>query len=815
MTGMIYHYLRVALLAAGLLVSASAQIEVSSRLSTRFLARGEQARLEVAVVSDDKPSAIPVIPEMPGVDIRQQEMRFIPMPISGSGRGLEFVIGFQLSSYETGRHVVPPIEVKAGGVKYHTEPLEFIVFNPDELHWAEAGTGTAKIRYACAFRIMNDHPYDGETTPVEIKIFIPDKLRVDDLGITNPPCDGVTAWRFQPSAWHSPINLLGQPYVSVAYPSTLTATRAGKAGIGPATVRLMTIQAVLDGYPHSESQEIYLTIPRLDIETKPLPKGAPAGFENAVGDFRIEAGTTTTAVQEGDPIPMDIVVSGSGNLYTLNSPRPVNPNGWKVYEAAAKQRGDERRNFAGTTVFHQFLRPLELKSAIPSFRLDYFDPKDGTYKYATTEPIPLKMTPAAAPKPDAARPPDAMAVPVERMTDILGVLRAAPLTMPRATRFPAWLAHAIAALAALGLLARALWLRFGHLLHANPLRQQRLTELRDLARVKAGDDMGFLMAAGRFIERWLGEQPSAEITAVLAERDAVCFLQQKPATPVLEPKRRDAILRVLRKAAMACAMLLLLGAGTGNSRAAGLSERALDAYDSANFDEAIKLWLDGGNYADLTADTLFNIGDACYRAGSPGYAALYYRRALARDPGHQESRQNLRFIERKCGSITVHRPEYQYALARFPLEFWQGALWTGVWLCGLAALVFPATRPGARPRVAALAVLVVAPLIATCGGLGWRYFPNDAEFAPLDRQAVIIGDKAVLHADAARTSPEVIDAPPGSLCEVITESGRWAYVAFATKTRGWLPAESIEKVMPATPPVPPAIRKPKADGKSA
>jgi hypothetical protein len=80
---------------------------------------------------------------------------------------------------------------------------------------------------------------------------------------------------------------------------------------------------------------------------------------------------------------------------------------------------------------------------------------------------------------------------------------------------------------------------------------------------------------------------------------------------------------------------------------------------------------------------------------------------------------------------------------------------------------------------------------------------------------VIIGDKVVLRTDAARTSPEVIDAPPGSLCEVIRESGNWAYVAFASKTRGWVPVEAIEKIIPKETPAPPKIRKPKADGKTA
>jgi hypothetical protein len=92
--------------------------------------------------------------------------------------------------------------------------------------------------------------------------------------------------------------------------------------------------------------------------------------------------------------------------------------------------------------------------------------------------------------------------------------------------------------------------------------------------------------------------------------------------------------------------------------------------------------------------------------------------------------------------------------------------------------------------------------------LAWHYYPDDSQFAPLTKQAVIIADKVALHSDAARTSPEVIDAPPGSLCEILCLSGDWAYVAFATKTRGWIPAAAIEKVIPDQKPAPPKIRKP-------
>ena len=860
MSGNKHFYQLLAVLAAWLLVLSEGNAQASSRLSTRFLARGEQALLEVAVAGV-QPSAAPAIPAVAGVEIRQagSGLRTQLLP----GRKLEYVLEFLVSSYATGRHVIPAIEVAAGGVKTRTEPLAFTVFNPDELQWSETLAGDTKIRYASAFRVMNPHPYDGETTAVEIKIFVPRELFVEDWGIPEFQRDGVTAWRFQPSAMRGQINLLGLPYVAVAYPSTLTPTRTGNVGIGPATIRLITTRVVMDGILKRISQEVNLAVPPLAIEALPLPKGAPEGFENAVGNFHLEVGSAITEAMEGDPIPVDIAVTGSGNLDTLRPPKPVDAGGWKIYEATTEQRGDERRQLAGTAVFHQFLRPLAMKSALPSFRLVYFDPQVAAYKTLTSEPLPLRMTPSLAPKPGSATPPEALPIPLERMTDILGVVRAAPLTRPGALRLPGGLGHLLGGLLALGLIAKALWMRHGQRLRHDPARDARQRELREIQRQRRGDDAGFLRLAGRFIERWLGDHPSPDIQAVLAERDAWCFRQEPPNGSVLAPGRRTAILKLLRQAAMVWLLAAMVTMGAGQpapdrrdacvalatlrpcqfglrhlnaavitascvpsqpgrlcsveepTSSDDLSGRALEAYDSADYDTAIRLWLQGGGYAELTANTLYNIGNACYRAGSPGYAALYYRRALAREPGHQESLQNLRFIERKCGAITVHRPDYQYALTRWPLAAWQGLLWSGAWLSGLALLVFPGTRPGARIRVAAVAALVIGPLCLALGGLGWRFFPNDAEFAPLARQAVIIADNAIVHADAARTSPEVIDAPPGSLCEVIQQSGRWAYVAFASQTRGWLPVEWIEKVVPTQPPVAPAIHKPKADGKSA
>ncbi len=63
---------------------------------------------------------------------------------------------------------------------------------------------------------------------------------------------------------------------------------------------------------------------------------------------------------------------------------------------------------SGSVVFHQSIRPLEMKSEIPPFRLVYFDPKEDAYKTLTTEPIALQMSPnTSAERSRTSRHPDA------------------------------------------------------------------------------------------------------------------------------------------------------------------------------------------------------------------------------------------------------------------------------------------------------------------------------------------------------------------------------------------------------------------------
>ena len=795
-----------------LLVTSLGHANVRSLISSSFLARGEKAIFEIRV-EQQEPDEIPRIEEVKDVVIE----RFgYGRPQMYPGRRMESSFQYIISSYETGIHVIPAVEVLVNGIKMKTEPLSIEVFDPSDLEWSESASEPAEagdtVRYASIIRIPQRKFFENQAFASEIKIYVPRDLAssIADWGVPEFERKGLAVWRYEPSNQPGEVNLLGQPYVSLAYKTTMTALNSGEVEIGPATVRLIYVKTVFDRFAQRIQLQTTLNVPKLGFTVAPLPEGAPKGFDNAVGQFSLRTAIKETNVTEGEPLALDVVVSGSGNLDNLRSPKMSDPAGWKVYDATPNQRGEERRELQGTVVFSQFIRPLEMKTAIPPFRLVYFDPDTERYETVTTDLIPLVMSPAKGGVTEASGPPQSLAVPVERMSDILGLIDAGQLLNPSGRNAPLWLLHAFAACLSLALITRALWMRYGHHFERDETKRKLRQDFATLARAASGDGLAFLRAAGGFAERWQLVDKNEEIREILNERDRLCFREAKADVPV--PRgRREKILRSLRKAALG----ILVFAFAGQLDAGEVSAKAKEAYDAARFEEAAKLWLGAGSYEDLSADTLYNIGNAAYRMGVPGQAALYYRRALSRDAAHGEARQNLRFIERKYGSITIERPAYQYAIARIPLSAWKGSLWAGAWMLVIGLLVFPATRIGSPWRVAGVIGFVLGPLMMSLGGLGWRYFPDDAEFAAITRQAVVVGEKIVLHTDAARTSPEVIDAPPGSVAEVIRRSGDWAYVAFATKTRGWVLIDAIEMVIPAGKPSPPEVKKAASDGSSA
>lgn len=781
---------------------------IGVRVSSQFLVQGEQATLEYVISDSLNPRAQLKVSPVDGLEIRSVGLGAEPR--IAFGRRREYVFRFLVTSYTPGTYTIPAARLVDETGELLTPEVKFRIFKETELEWTTAQAGGQTIRYAAGFQTIDDSPFVKEVIPTELKLYIPTNQRVEDWGIPEFERDGVAAWRFEPRPSLGRATLLGRSYYSVSYPSTLSPTRSGAVTLGPGKLRLITVQTSLQNFNAAFYAPLNLTIPELVLGSQPLPPGAPEGFEDAVGNFELSVTTTDTEVREGDPVNLNLIVSGSGNLDTLNAPKPIDSEGWKLYPPSSAQR-DDRREITGFAAFRQFMRPLSPQNQIPPFRLVFFDPQTEAYRTVLSPAIPLEVLPSTTGLSLGPSVPMALPMPIEEMTDILGLTQAGAKLLPESGgnnigRF--W--QIIPATLTLLLLLRISQLHLFPRLKRDPVRLARKKAVKALEKAPS-EERGFYRTTGHFVEEWLGSSNDELVRDILAKRDQTCFTEDVNPTPVSHSERQR-ILRGLRRLVLPLLALVAfapdaLRAEDDVSPEPPSAATPEAAYEARDYQDAARMWLESGPYEQLSADTLYNIGNAAYRLGSPGDAALYWRRALTRDSTHPEARQNLRFFERKFGSIVIKRPDYQYTLAKIPLGAWTSAIWIGGWTVILCLLVFPATQPSARLRIPAIGGLVAAPLLMAAGWMGQHYYPDDASFAPLSEQAIVTSNRASVRTDAARNAPLVLDAPAGSLCRVLERTGDWAYIAFTNETRGWIAIDEIERLIPEgspTPPTPPS-----------
>lgn len=776
---------------------ASAQsLAVSS--SSQFLMVGEQALVEYTLAGAQGPEKLN-LPEIPGCVLR-------PLGLGGpsttllSGRRIGFVYQYLLTSTTPGKHVIPAVSMRVGNNEIESPRLDFEVFDETRLVWQEVTSGDKTLRYAAFFRSSKDNPFEGEILPVEIKIYFPSNQRVEDWGIPEFERQHVTAWRFEPRPQVGRVTIGDGNYFSVSYPSTMSADNSGKVSMGPAKVRLMTVQNRISAFGMEQNYEpLYLSVPKLDFQARALPEPKPSGFQNAVGQFSIETKASTTELREGDPVNLDITVVGRGNLDSLLAPRLVEPDDWKVYEPTRNPIGEQRRDANGSVVFRQLMRPLGRNRVIAPFELVFFNPETAAYETARSQPISLNVTPSTvAPASSAVTSIPAAEIPVESMTDILGLIpNPSPATQPRLFWNQGWqLFPALAVVLLLALIIQK------HLLPRwarTPLVKQRLQAIATLQR--AADELALLKATGHVIETHFTDlRDHPELRKLLEERDLRCFKPDATSGPI-SSHQRHAIMSTLKRLAFTTLVFLLCwplhseeAKPTDTSSAGEIDPVA--RYEQGAYSQAMRGWMDSAPYAMLSDVTLYHIGNAAYRMGLPGHAALYYRRALLKNPNLVEARQNLRFLERKYGAIIIQRNPFEIWLGQFSRSQLVNVVACSLWLLLIAALIFPATARDSRWRTVSWVLIGIMPIFLLSGSIALAYYPHDGEFAPTSEQAVVVIEGATLHAEATRTAAVVIQPTPGSICKVLQLSGEWAYVAMANQTRGWCLISSIDFLVP-------------------
>ncbi len=830
-------------------------VSLSHRLIVFFLfassvhagVRAEVSQIEVGpnqqvsysiVFENVQPGAVPSLNLPPQIKLmgrarQQQQMGF-------DTNGQQFLVArytWALVATEPGEFVIPAQDIVANSAPAKTNEVRLVV--------KEGFSGPAESEALLQISVDKTEIYQSEVVPVKATLFVPTSMRLrSNIGLIDLAKSDFAVQRF-PLQSEQAVEVVGnQQYFVYTFRSTLSALKTGKLKLGPASTEFVVDEITRNDprFPPGfamqagEPRRLQVRSQEINVTVLPLPaEGKPLGFSGAVGDFTLTARASPTSLAVGEPITVELAVTGVGNFDALVSPSLTKPEGWKTYPARRYNTNPSAdpnapQNMERQIGFTQVMVPEKQIAALPPFEMSFFSPTQKQYVVQRTEPITLQVRPGVG-QPDAAtavaasasadtsvvRPPEA------DITDILLHLPSSPsligasgTSLLRRPLF--WAVNALPLTLLIGALLIAYQRR-----RVEAAKDDRHAALRVLWQElnEAGSSQSeFYRRAARFIQSATdGASPPESVREVLRKYETLNFsasdahssasVTQSERTEVLaalapllaaKKKPTDAL---IMNAAVASRMIAFFAALIFTSAADAASplqqryDEVVAALEKKDFNRAQALTESIMGEGVLSPELFEIMGHTRYRQGDLGKAVLWYERASLFTPGVPEIRQNLRHLGDKLRYLQFIEtdPAKKLGLLFMP-NTWILIASGGGWLAllGIAgALVIPKKNLRVWSTVAAcIGVLVLAAAIT-----GMLIRPAGAE---LVKDRFIVTNKgAKSHTAASITAGTVIELPPGSALRLLEKRGAWSYVEIPSapdNLRGWVESDILNPLWP-------------------
>ena len=250
--------------------------------------------------------------------------------------------------------------------------------------------------------VSNLKPYVGEGIYVVYKLYVSEKISVNDWRVSeSPEYNGF---------WNQDIEVKeiqvrkgkynGEAYrYIILKKAVLIPQRNGKLIIEPMkmnfSVGIPTGTGDFFGNMITKNIQFRTASPVKNVMVQALPKlGKPLNFSGAVGDFQFKVAANKNALKANEAAQIVVEVSGSGNLKLFEIPKITTPAELEVYTPEHKEKvvtslSGLRGTISDTyTVVPQF----KGKYKIPEVGFSYFDPKDKKYININIDPIIVEVT---------------------------------------------------------------------------------------------------------------------------------------------------------------------------------------------------------------------------------------------------------------------------------------------------------------------------------------------------------------------------------------------------------------------------------------
>lgn len=471
-------------------LSASAEISVTAIFNPPRVALGDKAQYVLEIKETDTK--------------RQPEIeRVTSLPIPQSG-GLELKNGRTASSQQTSiingareYSITQQLIIDANAPRIGTFTLPSYVFQyKGQTLRAPAATLQVVERAADAGPSIDeliflkadtpDQLFIGQTTTLQLKLYIAQNVRLSALNSFDRSADGFTISELPDSEETSEI-VNGRSYRVLNWTLTITPIQTGAQDLNfqftvsaslpgqnnrsrdPLSGRGFGTSLFDDFFTRSERFTLYTEPTRVEVLKLPTTD-APASFSGAIGDFTMQVYTDRNQTQAGEPIMLSVEISGSGNFDRINGPSIPETADWRSYQPESNfQARFEGSALLGTKRFDYVMIPKQAGTLeIPEIRFAYFEPEAKRYTQLNSPAIEIEVSPSdrpaapSSPSTQTAPPPSSEAVPLQQeltAKEALLTLDYRPRSSHRTSHWNSARFWSINAAIAVGLVATGLVLR--------------------------------------------------------------------------------------------------------------------------------------------------------------------------------------------------------------------------------------------------------------------------------------------------------------------------------------------------------------------
>lgn len=144
-------------------------------------------------------------------------------------------------------------------------------------------------------------------------------------------------------------------------------------------------------------EQVAIATDRPEIHVQPLPAPAPAHFNGAVGQFKLNSKVVPATAAVGEPITWTLELSGTGNWPDIPGlPSRSVSQDFQVIQPQAKRTTAEGKLFDGTLTEDVVLVPSKPGTyTLGAVEYNYFDPQTGAYQTARTPATTVTVTAAS------------------------------------------------------------------------------------------------------------------------------------------------------------------------------------------------------------------------------------------------------------------------------------------------------------------------------------------------------------------------------------------------------------------------------------